>query len=314
MWSGVLISNCKPAKRLQFEKEETGSEDKRLRAWRGDSFRRGRFRRASGGPIFSLAREKIGKKRVLGRVWCILRCDSGRNLIYRYYEHTYSPYGRYGTRRLLRYTRFVNSCDSISAVKTPFVQNLQGSTDSPEFCRGRCPHRPAGQLRICRRFPKKQSILPGRCGHRPLQPVRANLLCISIKIYSRPGVLGREHTCFVVPPKFGSGWTLPSCAGDAGCAGPAISARCALYACSADVLPGAAARAFQRHGPLSGQAESRYCFRVVAKIKIIGSFSCSSSSCANPDRRAAIRGSAFLPRPDLSRTGRWTNRTGEACA
>ena len=101
---------------------------------------------------------------------------------------------------------------------------------------------------------------------------------------------------------------------DTGCAGPAISAQCALYACSADVLPGAAARVFQRHGPLSGQAESRYCFRVVAKIKIIGSFSCSSSSYANPDRRAAIRGSAFLPRPDLSRTGRWTNRTGEACA
>lgn len=50
------------------------------------------------------------------------------------------------------------------------------------------------------------------------------------------------------------------------------------------------------------------------KIKLIGSFSCSSSSCANPDRRAAIRGSAFLPRPGLSRTGRWTNRTGEACA
>ena len=133
MWSGVLISNCKPAKRLQFEKEETGSEDKRLRAWRGDSFRRGRFRRASGGPIFSLAREKIGKKRVLGRVWCILRCDSGRNLIYRYYEHTYSPYGRFGTRRLLWCTKFVNSCDSISAVKTPFVQNLQGSTDSPQI-------------------------------------------------------------------------------------------------------------------------------------------------------------------------------------
>ena len=176
MWSGVLISNCKPAKRLQFEKEETGSEDKRLCAWRGDSFRRGRFRRASGGPIFSLAREKIGKKRVPGRDWCILRCDSGRNLIYRHYEHTYSPYGRYGTRRLLQYTRFVNSCDSISAVKTPFVQNLQGSTDSPEFCRGRCPHRPAGQLRICRRFPKKQSILPGRCVPASGRPTSVTLL------------------------------------------------------------------------------------------------------------------------------------------
>ena len=80
-------------------------------------------------------------------------CKSGRNLIYRYYEHTYSPYGRFGTRRLLWCTKFVNSCDSISAVKTPFVQNLQGSTDSPEFCRGRCLHRPAGQPRIRRRFP-----------------------------------------------------------------------------------------------------------------------------------------------------------------
>ena len=186
--------------------------------------------------------------------------------------------------------------------------------DLLESCRGRCPHRPAGQLRICRRFPKKQSILPGRCGHRPLQPVRANLLCISIKIYSRPTVLGREHTCFVVPPKFGSCWTLPSCARDAGCAGPAISARCALYACSADVLPDAAAKAFQQNGLLSGQAGNRYCFHVVAKDRIIELNAYFSSSYANPDRRAAIRGSAFLPRPDLLRTGRWTSRTGGACA
>ena len=191
---------------------------------------------------------------------------------------------------------------------------MQGSMDLLESCRGRCPHRPAGQLRICRRFPKKQSILPGRCGHRPLQPVRANLLCISIKIYSRPTVLGREHTCFVVPPKFGSGWTLPSCARDAGCAGPAISARCALYACSADVLPDAAAKAFQQNGLLSGQAGNRYCFHVVAKDRIIELNAYFSSSYANPDRRAAIRGSAFLPRPDLLRTGRWTSRTGGACA
>ena len=186
--------------------------------------------------------------------------------------------------------------------------------ESAGRCRGRRLCRPAGQLRICRRFPKKQSILPGRCGHRPLQPVRANLLCISIKIYSRPTVLGREHTCFVVPPKFGSGWTLPSCAGDAGCAGPAISARCALYACSADVLPDAAAKAFQQNGLLSGQAGNRYCFHVVAKDRIIELNAYFSSSYANPDRRAAIRGSAFLPRPDLLRTGRWTSRTGGACA
>ena len=59
-------------------------------------------------------------------------CDLGNGLIYSRCEHTNSPYGRLGTRRLLRYNRFVNSCDLISAAKTPCVQNLQGSTDSPE--------------------------------------------------------------------------------------------------------------------------------------------------------------------------------------
>ena len=32
-------------------------------------------------------------------------CYTARNMIYRYYEHTYSPYERYGTRRLLRRNR-----------------------------------------------------------------------------------------------------------------------------------------------------------------------------------------------------------------
>ena len=58
--------NRKPAKRLRFGKEETDSEDKRPRAWRGDSFRRGHFRRASGGPIFSVLPEKMGEKRGAG--------------------------------------------------------------------------------------------------------------------------------------------------------------------------------------------------------------------------------------------------------
>lgn len=101
---------------------------------------------------------------------------------------------------------------------------------------------------------------------------------------------------------------------DTGCAGPAISAQCALYACSADVLPDAAAKAFQQNGLLSGQAGNRYCFHVVAKDRIIELNAYFSSSYANPDRRAAIRGSAFLPRPDLLHTGRWTSRTGGACA
>ena len=105
----------------------------------GDSFRRGRFRRTSGGPFFSVLPEKNGEKRGAGYVWCILRVQFRRVLIFGCYEHTYSPYGRYGTRRLLRYNRFVSSCDLISAVKTPCIQNLQGSANLPESCRGRCP-------------------------------------------------------------------------------------------------------------------------------------------------------------------------------
>ena len=84
----------------------------------------------------------MGEKRVLGYVWCILRVQFRQALIFGCYEHTQSPYGRYGTRRLLRYNKFVDSCVRISAAKTLCVRNLRGSTDSPESCRGRCPHRP----------------------------------------------------------------------------------------------------------------------------------------------------------------------------
>ena len=137
-------------------RERGGNGFKRIRgfAHSGDSFRRSRFRRASGGPIFSVLPEKMGgEKGRWGTFGAYCGCGSGRNLIFSCCEHTKPPYVRYGTRRLLRYIRFVNSYDSISAVKTPFVQNLQGSTDSPEFCRGRCPHRPAGKLRFRRRYP-----------------------------------------------------------------------------------------------------------------------------------------------------------------
>ena len=68
------------------------------------------LRDVSDGPFFSVLPEKKGRKGALGDARCILRCDSGRNLIYRYYEHTDSPYGRFGTRRLLRYTKFDSSC------------------------------------------------------------------------------------------------------------------------------------------------------------------------------------------------------------
>ena len=75
----------------------------------GGLFRRGCFKRASGGPVFSALPEKTGEKRGAGYVWCILRVQFRRVLIFGCYEHTYSPYGRYGTRRLLRYGQICES-------------------------------------------------------------------------------------------------------------------------------------------------------------------------------------------------------------
>ena len=61
-------------------------------------------RRASGGPCFSVLPEKIGEKRGAGlRFGACCGCGSGKHLFYCRYEHMDSPYGRYGTRRLLRY-------------------------------------------------------------------------------------------------------------------------------------------------------------------------------------------------------------------
>ena len=47
-------------------------------------------------------------------------------------------------------------------------------------------------------------MLKGSCKFAEVfQPSCGFIICvIDPKIYSRPGVLGREHTCFVVPPKF----------------------------------------------------------------------------------------------------------------
>ena len=102
--------------------ERGGNGLKRIRGFAHsvDSFRRSRFRRASGGPIFSVLPEKMGggEKGRWGTFGAYCGCGSGRNLIFSCCEHTKPPYVRYGTRRLLWYTDFSSSCDSISAAKS----------------------------------------------------------------------------------------------------------------------------------------------------------------------------------------------------
>ena len=118
----VLLTPEIPGKPSEAVRRERGGNGfKRISgfAHSGDSFRRSRFRRASGGPIFSVLPEKMGgEKGRWGTFGAYCGCGSGRNLIFSCCEHTKPPYVRYGTRRLFWYTDFSSSCDSISAVKS----------------------------------------------------------------------------------------------------------------------------------------------------------------------------------------------------
>ena len=65
----VLLTPEIPGEPSEAVRQERGGNGlKRIRgfAHSGDSFRRSRFRRASGGPIFSVLPEKMGEKRGAG--------------------------------------------------------------------------------------------------------------------------------------------------------------------------------------------------------------------------------------------------------
>ena len=113
-------------------------------------------------PSFPPCRKRRGRKGALVTVGACCGCKSGRHQTCSCCEHTQSPYGRFGTRRLLRDVGVVNSCVGIAAVNQLCVRNLQDSTDSPQIpkaggdmlqgseCSGiygiRIPSGPSGQL------------------------------------------------------------------------------------------------------------------------------------------------------------------------
>ena len=53
-------------------------------------------------PSFPSCRKRRGRKGALGRVWCILPLSSGKSQCFRRRSTRDSPYGRLGTRRLIR--------------------------------------------------------------------------------------------------------------------------------------------------------------------------------------------------------------------
>ena len=59
-------------------------------------------------PSFPSCRKRWGRKGALGYVWCFLPLNSGRNLCFRRRSTRWSPYGRLGTRRLIRESQICN--------------------------------------------------------------------------------------------------------------------------------------------------------------------------------------------------------------
>ena len=138
------------------------------------------------------------------------------------------------------------------------------------------------------------------------------------KKYSHPcqqKAEGREYRgYFVVPPRF-RGLRPPFVRADGAEPGD-FGAKRALYACSADVLHALHRRSLSANGSLSERRAALLLPRhgiFIFQLLSEWSFSCASSYDSQ-GHRAAIRGSAFPPKPDWSRRGRCKYRTDAACA
>ena len=104
-----------------------------LRCQGEDGVRFSRLVKPPAAPSFPPCRKRYGRKGALITVGACCGCKSGRHPIRSCCEHAQSPYGRYGTHRLLRDVGVVNSCVGIAAVNQLCVRNLQDSTDSPQI-------------------------------------------------------------------------------------------------------------------------------------------------------------------------------------
>ena len=91
--------------------------------------------RASGGHIFSLAREKIWKKRVLGYVWCFLPLNSGGYQCFGLAFHTGL------TLRASWYAPPDTGVSNLQLVSVEYLPSIEGATEllmGATFLRGPC--------------------------------------------------------------------------------------------------------------------------------------------------------------------------------
>ena len=99
-------------------RERGGNGFKRIRgfAHSGDSFRRSRFRRASGGPIFSVLPEKMGEKRGAGMRLVLSASGFRRGPGFQASFHSEVTLRVSAARRLIRGAKFAASCHRTFAV------------------------------------------------------------------------------------------------------------------------------------------------------------------------------------------------------
>ena len=100
--SQIYIKKSNRKFSLRFEKEETGSEEKRLREQRGLVPSRLFLTRLRRPYLFRLAGKDRGEKGARGRVWCVLPLNLGEVLVFGCRSTRDSPYVCLTTRRLIR--------------------------------------------------------------------------------------------------------------------------------------------------------------------------------------------------------------------
>ncbi len=176
------------------------------------------------------------------------------------------------------------------------IRSVVVISDAPAFSFGAAKENADGQWQICTIYQPLGNFSKRRRGKKdtpvPRFGTRACLLRGATQI----------RGIFKIPPLLRR--LRAARTGDFGAFAPYTHARRTSFPGSLQKPFSKAAFSLRRRG--SGTAS--------ASLRVIGSIFCFSSSYANPDRRAAARGSAFPPRPDWSHRGRCTYRTGGACA
>ena len=141
-------------------------------------------------PSFPSCRKRRGRKGALGRVWRVLLLNSGKTQCFRRRSTRCSPYGRLGTRRLIR------GVPNLQLVAVEYLLSIEGADQvcwSAPFCIGfYCFARTKGSP-FRGRFPLSGGNVPkGQKGVGMLSPKvteRLSQICCDLSVSASPSHL-----------------------------------------------------------------------------------------------------------------------------